>query len=71
MDDPVQWKYTRGIAGDGNFVARHQHQPRTQHDVWIKDGQGFMTRRAPYHDHLKNTKEVPEVSVKLVMSFCG
>lgn len=46
---------------DGNFVAMHQQQHRTTKDVWIKDGEGYMTRRAPYHAHLRVTEEEPEV----------
>ncbi|KAF8952574.1 hypothetical protein BDZ97DRAFT_1768347, partial [Flammula alnicola] len=59
-DDEYQWKYFRSFVVDGNFVAAHQQQLRTTDDVWIKDGEGFMTRRAPYFDHLRCTTEIRE-----------
>ncbi|PPQ79182.1 hypothetical protein CVT26_000453 [Gymnopilus dilepis] len=58
--DKDQWKYNRSFVGDGNFVAVHQQQPRTTDDVWIKDGQGYMTERESYQLHLDCTKEEPE-----------
>ncbi|KAF8949803.1 hypothetical protein BDZ97DRAFT_1609005, partial [Flammula alnicola] len=59
-DDEYQWKYFRSFVVDGNFVAAHQQQLRTTDDIWIKDGEGFMTRRAPYFDHLRCTTEIWE-----------
>lgn len=60
--DVMQWKYGRSFVADGNFVAVHQQQLRTRDDVWIKNGQGFMTEKDRYRAHLECTKEYPEVS---------
>lgn len=61
--DKTRWKYIRSFAVDGNFVAVHQQQLRTTEDVWIKNGEGFMTRREPYMEHIRCTIEEKEVSV--------
>jgi len=67
--DEAQWKYQRSFAMDGNFVAVHQQQLRTTQDVWIKDGEGYMTRRAPYYQHLRCTAEIYEVHDVLLYPF--
>lgn len=60
-DDPQDWLYWRTLVADGNFVAVHQVQPRSVDDVWIKDGESFMTARERYREHLACTMERPEV----------
>ena len=60
--DPQQWLYWRSFVVDGNFVAVHQMQPRSVDDVWIKNGQGYMTERLRYQEHIENTVECREVS---------
>ena len=61
-DDPTDWYYWRSFVADGNFVAVHQLQPRSVDDVWIKNGEGFMTERTRYQEHLDCTTEQREVS---------
>jgi hypothetical protein len=31
-------------------------------DVALSDGQGFMVQDGPYQNHLKEAKEIPQVS---------
>jgi len=59
---PDNWKYTRGFVADGNFTAAHQKQARPEDDVWLKDGDSFMTRRGPYLSHLQDAIEDNDVS---------
>ncbi|KAH6904731.1 hypothetical protein BKA70DRAFT_1373436 [Coprinopsis sp. MPI-PUGE-AT-0042] len=58
-DDPEQWKYTRSFVGDGNMTCVHRHRPG-QSDVYLKDGEGFMTARNPYSTHIETTVEAKE-----------
>ena len=60
---PDNWKYTRGFVADGNFTAAHQKQARPEDDVWLKDGDSFMTRRGPYLSHLRDAIEDNDVSL--------
>lgn len=60
-DDPREWLYWRTLVADGNFVAVHQVQPRSVDDVWIKDGQSFMTATERYRQHIACTVERPDV----------
>lgn len=55
------WLYWQSFVADGNFVAVHQVQPRSVDDVWIKDGQSFMTATERYRQHLDCTVERTEV----------
>ena len=50
---------------DGNFVAVHQVQLRSVNDVWIKDGESFMTETERYREHIACTVERPEVRFRL------
>jgi hypothetical protein len=60
-NDPREWLYWRMLVADGNFVAVHQVQPRSVDDVWLKDGQSFMTATDRYRQHIACTMERPEV----------
>ena len=60
-DDPREWLYWRTLVADGNFVAVHQVQLRSVNDVWIKDGESFMTETERYQEHIACTVERPEV----------
>jgi len=42
---PDNWKYTRGFVANSNFTAAHQKQAQPKDDVWLKDGDSFMTQR--------------------------
>src|SRR5271163_4934873 len=48
QDDPREWLYWRSLVVDGNFVAIHQFQQRSVDDVWVKNGESFMTEREKY-----------------------
>jgi hypothetical protein len=67
MKDPREWLYWRGLVADGNFVAVHQVQPRSLDDVWLKDGQSFMTGTHRYRQHLECTIERAEVHLILLV----
>ncbi|KAH6908105.1 hypothetical protein BKA70DRAFT_1372112 [Coprinopsis sp. MPI-PUGE-AT-0042] len=58
-EDPEQWKFTRSFVGDGNMTCVHRSRPG-QSDVYIKDGEGYMTAREPYGEHIRTTVEVKE-----------
>ena len=60
---PDNWKYTRGFVADGNFTAAHQKQAQPEDDVWLKDGDSFMTQRGPYLSHLWDAIEDYDVSL--------
>ena len=66
-DDPEEWLYWRGYVADGNFVAVHLLQPRSIRDVWLKDGEGFMTGRQRYEQHISSAVEIREVSISIVI----
>ena len=65
QDDPREWLYWRSLVVDGNFVAIHQFQQRSVDDVWVKNGESFMTEREKYQQHLDCTTEKREVSTEL------
>lgn len=52
----------RSFVVDGNFTADHIKQTRPNDDVWLTDGEGMMTERAPYDAHIKAAVEIKEVS---------
>jgi len=55
----------RSLVVDGNFTADHIKLKRAADDVWLTDGEGMMTARAPYKAHLAiaiETKEVRSIS---------
>src|SRR6266567_946298 len=56
----------RGFVVDGNFTADHIKQTRPYDDVWLTDGEGMMTARAPYATHIKLAKDTKEVSLFFV-----
>ncbi|KIM35993.1 hypothetical protein M413DRAFT_47570, partial [Hebeloma cylindrosporum] len=45
--------YIRSFVTDGNFTADHLKQKRPEDDVWLLDGEGMMTGRQRYKEHLK------------------
>jgi hypothetical protein len=61
-EDPNVWQYGRGFVMDGNFTCYHYTQKQTQDDVWLKDGQGYMTAREKYQRHLQDAVENTERS---------
>ncbi|EAU83220.2 hypothetical protein CC1G_11681 [Coprinopsis cinerea okayama7 len=59
QDDPEQWKYTRSFVADGNFTCVHRKRAN-QGEVYLKNGEGFMTEKDRYQKHLKIAKETTE-----------
>ena len=51
----------RSLVVDGNFKADHIKLKRATDDVWLTDGEGMMTARAPYKAHLAIAIETKEV----------
>ncbi|KAH6867625.1 hypothetical protein BKA70DRAFT_1380018 [Coprinopsis sp. MPI-PUGE-AT-0042] len=56
-DDSEQWKYTQSIVGNGNMKGVHRRQPQTKDDVFLKEGEGYMTERKCYAAHINCTTE--------------
>ncbi|KAF9222205.1 hypothetical protein BS17DRAFT_796674 [Gyrodon lividus] len=50
--DPCSWKYNWTLIMDGNFKAEHLYDRRTDGQVWLMDGLGFMVSWLPYHEYL-------------------
>ena len=63
--EPREWLHWRSFVVDGNFVALHQFQARSVDDVWIKNGESFMTERQKYQQHIDCTVEKREVRIEL------
>ena len=53
--------YLRSYVADGNFKADHLKQKNDDTDVWLTDGEGFMTERSRYEAHLNAAKESTQV----------
>ena len=60
-DRPVKSLYLRSYVVDGNFKADHLKQKNDDTDVWLTDGEGFMTERSRYEAHLNAAKESTQV----------
>lgn len=48
---------------DGNFKLEHMKTKHPEEDVWLSDGQMFMTAESPYQAHLATAVEVKQVSI--------
>lgn len=50
---------------DGNFTANHLRQKNVDDDVFLTNGEGFMTAVEPYECHLRDAatheKKIKEV----------
>jgi hypothetical protein len=51
----------RSFVVDGNFTADHIKQTRPDDDVWLTDGEGFMTATGPYAVHIKKAVDPKQV----------
>ncbi|KAF8124484.1 hypothetical protein EV363DRAFT_1069397, partial [Boletus edulis] len=51
LNDLADWKYTWTFIMDGNFKAEHLHEKRSDNQVWLMDGQGFMVTRPEYKEY--------------------
>jgi hypothetical protein len=48
----------RSYVADGNFKADHLKQKNDASDVWLTNGEGFMTNTDRYEIHLQTAKEI-------------
>ena len=56
----------RVITTDGNFKAEHLTPQNEDDDVNLTMGEGFMTARGPYEEHLKDaTARAPRYKQKV------
>ncbi len=46
------------FTADGNFKADHLTPKNAADDVWLTEGEGFMTAAEPYEAHLKDATEI-------------
>ena len=69
-DDPEKCKYHRSYCGDRCFSQVHQASKTTEEDVWLKSGEGFMTERKQYAEHLATATERKDVC-QLIFTFWG
>ncbi len=51
--DPKWWLYIRKFCADGNFKADHLNQINPAADVYLTNGEGFMTAPQEYNQHVK------------------
>ena len=61
-NDPNRWKYHRSYCGDGCFSQVHQEPLTEENDIWLKSGEGFMTEKSRYAEHLASAEERKDVS---------
>lgn len=51
----------RSSVADGNFKANHLKQKNDGEDVWLINGEGFMTNTTRYEKHIQIAKESKSV----------
>ena len=44
--------FMRSFVADGNFKANHLKQKSDSTDIWLTNGEGFMTENDRYNAHL-------------------
>ena len=59
----------RSFVADGNFKANHLKQSNDEDDVWLTNGEAFMTNVARYHEHLAKAQETKTVNSYSIFSF--
>jgi hypothetical protein len=47
---------------DGNFKAEHMKMQRSQDDVPLMKGEGYMVEEGRYQEHLRASTEIKEVT---------
>ena len=57
----------RSYVADGNMKASHLKQKNDKEDVWLVNGEGFMTNTDLYDIHLKIAKESKSVSFLVLL----
>ena len=64
-----RWLYMQSFVADGNFKANHLKQSNDGDDVWLTNGEAFMTNVARYHEHLAEAQETKTVNSDSLFSF--
>jgi len=59
----------RSFVADGNFKADHLKQKTDSTDVWLTNGEGFMTNVERYQKHLEVAMESKQVDILSVVAF--
>jgi hypothetical protein len=55
------WLYHRSIVVDGNFSLEHMKMKKSEDDVFLSDGEGYMVQSSPYQKHLNTSLETTQV----------
>ncbi|KAI6138394.1 hypothetical protein BKA82DRAFT_4366513 [Pisolithus tinctorius] len=61
-EDLDHWRFTRTVVMDGNFKAEHMHERKSEDQVRLMDGLGYMVTNPQYADYLKATPHIAEKS---------
>ncbi|KAI6138709.1 hypothetical protein BKA82DRAFT_4020772 [Pisolithus tinctorius] len=59
-EDLDHWWFTCTAVMDGNFKAEHMHELKSEDQVWLMDGLGYMVTNPHYMDYLKATPHIAE-----------
>ena len=62
----------RSYVADGNFKATHIRQKNDENDIWLTNGEAFMTNTGRYNEHLaqaQETKTVCFISTFIIISL--
>lgn len=46
---------------DGNFSLEHMRMKKSEDDVFLSDGEGYMVALGPYRAHLEGSSETTQV----------
>jgi len=60
----------RSLVADGNFKANHLKQKNDNSDIWLTNGEGFMTNTDQYAIHLQIAKESKSVGIHKYCLVC-
>jgi hypothetical protein len=52
-----RWLYRRNIVVDSNFSLEHMRMKKSEDDVFLSDGEGYMVQWTPYAKHLETSLE--------------
>ncbi|KIO00302.1 hypothetical protein M404DRAFT_102546, partial [Pisolithus tinctorius Marx 270] len=61
-EDLDHWRFTHTVVMDGNFKAEHMHERKSEDQVRLMDGLGYMVTNPNYVDYLKATPHIAEKS---------
>lgn len=54
---------------DGNFSLEHMRMKKSENDVFLSDGEGYMVQWLPYQHHLGASLETNQVCALCICSF--